>query len=98
MDLHAVPPAAWGAMLYIILVPTALNYVLNSWAIRESGPSLAAAYITLQPLAATAMAALWLGERPGPREGAGGLLILLGLVLVARAARRAAPGGTPPGP
>jgi len=86
----SVPPAAWAAVLYIILIPTALNYVLNSWAIRESGPTLAAAYITLQPLAAALLAALWLGERPGIREGAGAFLILSGLALVARAGRRAA--------
>ena len=91
MDALAVPTSAWAAVLYIILVPTALNYVLNSWAIRESGPSLAAAYITLQPLAAALLAAVWLGERPGIREGAGGCLILAGLALVARAARRPAP-------
>lgn len=88
LDYLPVPPLAWAAILYIVLVPTALNYVLNSWAIRESGPSLAAAYITLQPLAGALLAALWLGERPGAREAAGGLLILSGLVLVARAGRR----------
>ncbi|RMF85921.1 MAG: EamA family transporter [Nitrospirae bacterium] len=94
--LARLEPAAWGSPLwaglaYIALVPTALNYALNTWAVSRSTPSLVAAYTTLQPLAAATLAALFLGERPGWPHLAGGALIAAGLALVSRAQDGGAP-------
>lgn len=81
-DWAAVGGLTWAAMAFIILVPTALNYVLISYAIKHSSAALAATYTTLQPLAGTLMAALFLGEQAGWRQGAGFVLIVLGLAAV----------------
>ena len=77
-----VPPIGYAGMTYIILIPTILCYFLNTWAIKKSTPSLVATYITLQPVAATLLAAVFLGESLGLKEVAGFLLIVAGLYAV----------------
>ena len=90
----AMPAAAWWGIAYIILIPTAVNYVLNSWALRRSSPALVATYTTLQPVIAASLGFLFLHETPGLRELGGFALIASGLAFVAvAAARRAADAG-----
>ena len=88
LSITAVPALVWWGLLYIVLIPTALNYALNTWAVGRSSPSLAAAYIPLQPVAAGLLAALFLGESAGWREAMGFVLIVAGLFLVSRGMNR----------
>lgn len=74
-----VSAPVWWGIAYAALIPTALAYSLNTWAVRRSSPSLVASYITLQPLVAAALASIFLGEQLGWREGAGFVLIAAGL-------------------
>ncbi|HSM49762.1 MAG TPA: DMT family transporter [Thermoanaerobaculia bacterium] len=78
-----------AGILYIGLGPTAASFALNTWAVRRSSPSTAAAFTTLQPLLTAVLAAIWLAERPRPVQGVGFLLIVLGLVVAMRATLRA---------
>jgi drug/metabolite transporter (DMT)-like permease len=83
-DLAALRPAAvpgmtWLGVVYIILFPTVFAYAASTWAIRRSSSALVAAYSTLQPLVAAALAASFLGERFGWMEGIGLVLIVAGL-------------------
>lgn len=82
VDPRAVPAAVWWGLAYIVLIPTAVNYVLNAWALRRSSPALVAAYTTLQPVIAALLAIVFLGETPGVREIAGFLLIASGLATI----------------
>lgn len=75
-----LPAAAWLSIAYILLLPTLINYVLNVWAVKRSSSSLVAAYTTLQPVVATFLAVLLLGEMFGIREIAGFTLIVAGLI------------------
>jgi drug/metabolite transporter (DMT)-like permease len=90
--LAALDPAAltagtrW-AVAYVLLA-TLFAYMLNTWAVRRSSPTLVAAYTTLQPLFSASLAALFLGERMGANAALGFALIATGLWLVSR--RRAA--------
>lgn len=84
VDVAAVPAAAWWGVAYIVALPTVLAYSLNTWAVRRSSPAVVAAYTTLQPLFAAALAAAFLGERLGGREAAGFALIASGLWLAGR--------------
>ncbi|MCK6547149.1 DMT family transporter [Myxococcota bacterium] len=81
-DPALVPALTWAAVAYIVIVPTTLNYVLISFAIKHSSAAMAATYITLQPLVATLIAALLLGERAGWRQAVGFVSIVLGLAVV----------------
>ncbi len=84
IDVRATPGLVWVGVAYIVFLQTAANYALNTWAMRRSTPSLVASYNTLQPLSAAVLAAVFLGETVGWREGLGFALILGGLMLVAR--------------
>ena len=79
IPFSVVPASVWLLMGYIVLFPTTLNYLINTWALARSTPSLVAAYTTLQPLAAGLLAAIFLAERPGWPQLAGAVLIAAGL-------------------
>jgi drug/metabolite transporter (DMT)-like permease len=79
----------WAALAFIVLWPTLLNYALNTWAVRRSSPSLAASYVTSQPVIAALLAVPLLGESIGLRALVGFAAISGGL-LMAAGPRRAA--------
>jgi drug/metabolite transporter (DMT)-like permease len=83
-SVSTLPPTAWIGLTYIVLIPTAVNYALNSWALRRSSPALVAAYTCLQPVAAAALAIGFLGEELGAMQAIGFVLIASGLALVSR--------------
>jgi drug/metabolite transporter (DMT)-like permease len=82
------PAVVWWGLAYVVIVPSVLAYALNMWAVGRSSPSTAAAYVSLQPAVAGALAAIFLGERAGLREAAGFALIITGLILVSQGLRR----------
>jgi drug/metabolite transporter (DMT)-like permease len=82
LDYAAVPAGAWWGGAYIVALATIFAYSANTWAVRRSSPALVAAYSTLQPLVAAALAAAFLGERFGRVEAVGFALIAAGLWLV----------------
>ncbi len=88
LDPARVGTGAWLGVAYIILFPTVFAYAASTWAIRRSSPALVAAYSTLQPLVASALAAAFLGERFGWAEGIGFALIVAGLWQVSRPVSR----------
>ena len=85
-DFSVIPQMAWIGLAYIVLLPTLINYVVNTRAVHRSTSSLVAAYTTLQPVVATVLAMLLLDERFGMRELAGFTLIIAGLLWISRRA------------
>lgn len=79
LDYAAVPAGVWWGIAYIVALATVFAYAANTWAVRRSSPALVAAFSTLQPLVAAALAATFLGERFGWVEGIGFALIMGGL-------------------
>ncbi len=84
----AVPAGAWAGMAYIALIPTTVNYALNTWAIRRSSPALAATYTTLQPVVAALLGTVFLAERVGVQQLAGFALIVGGLAILGGGGQR----------
>jgi len=72
-------------------VPTALAYVLFARGLRELTPGEAATLTLAEPLTATALGILALGERPGAVAAAGAALVLAGLLALALPERKPAP-------
>jgi drug/metabolite transporter (DMT)-like permease len=95
LEPGAVSRGAWLGVAFILLFPTVLGYLIATWAVRRSSPTLVAAYTTLQPPLSSLLAAAFLGERFGVAEVLGFSLIAGGLWLVSRRRRRAAPTGGP---
>jgi drug/metabolite transporter (DMT)-like permease len=84
IDLRSVPLLVWIELAYIILIPTAITYYLNAWALARVPPSTVAVYIYLQPLIAFVVAPIILGEALGLRAIISTLLIFGGVFLVTR--------------
>lgn len=74
-----VPPLAWLCLAGVILLCTVIPYLLNSWAIARTCASHVAFYVFLQPLIATVLAIVVLGEVLTPKTVWAALLILGGL-------------------
>lgn len=84
----SVTATGWAAIAGVVLLSTVGAYALNAWALARTSPSTAAAFIYLQPLVASLLAAVVLGERPGPRTFVAAALIFAGLALTTAPARR----------
>lgn len=79
---------ALGLVAFIVLVPTAISYSLNAWALSRATPALVTIYVYVQPLVVTALAWVQLGQPPDGRALFAGLFILGGVTLVATAPRQ----------
>lgn len=76
----------WALLLYLGLIPTALGYSLFLQGIKHT-PATTASILTLaEPLTASLLAWVLLGERLGPSGLLGGLLLLLALGVLLRRA------------
>jgi drug/metabolite transporter (DMT)-like permease len=76
---RTVPPLAWACLAGVILFCTVLPYLLNSWALARTHASHVAFYVFLQPLIATVLAIIVLGERLTAKTAVAALFIFAGL-------------------
>jgi len=61
-DWSAISTRSWTALAVVIAGPTVIAYLLNAWALRHADSSLVAAYTYVQPVLATVLGAIFLGE------------------------------------
>ncbi len=82
----AVPAQVWGGVAAIVVLCTVLPYYWNSWALARTQASRVAFYVFLQPLIASGLAVVVLGEKFAARTAVAAALIFagLGISLVAR--------------
>jgi drug/metabolite transporter (DMT)-like permease len=83
----SVTATGWVSLGAIVLFSTAIPYFLNTWALARTDASRVAAYVFFQPLVASVLAILVLGERPGWTTAAAAALIFSGLAVSIRRAR-----------
>jgi drug/metabolite transporter (DMT)-like permease len=74
----------WIVLAYVVAFPTVIAYILWMEGIRTIGSGPTTSFMFLAPVFALLTAALLLGERPTPLQGAGGALMLCGVWLVNR--------------
>jgi drug/metabolite transporter (DMT)-like permease len=90
-DLIAeLPAAASGptlSVIYLGVFPAALAYVTWNYVFTRTTASAATSFMYLNPIVATFIALLWLGEVPTLLAGFGGLLALAGVIITARSVR-----------
>lgn len=79
----AYPPAGWGLLIYLGVVPTALAYWLYVEGLKHTPATTSSLIALLEPLTASALAALFFGERLEPAGWVGAALLLgaMGLLL-----------------
>jgi drug/metabolite transporter (DMT)-like permease len=81
-------PAALLPLAYLIVVGSLVGHSANLWLVRKAGPLFASSWSYVSPVIATAVGAAALGEGVSARSGAGALLTLFGVYVIARAERR----------
>jgi drug/metabolite transporter (DMT)-like permease len=84
-------PAAWGSILVLALLTSVVGYVAWYWALARGGIARVAGVQFTQPLFGLLLAAIVLGERPGPTTLVAGAAILAGMWMVQRASSTAVP-------
>jgi len=87
ISLSNVSWKVWIEVAYIIVLPTAITYYLNAWALARVPRSTVPVYIYLQPLIAFVVAPIVLGETLGARALISSLLIFVGVFIVTRSRR-----------
>ena len=80
-DWGAVSLDSWVILVYAVVGPVYLAYLLWNWAIRHRGIPRTVVYGFLVPVLGGAIAVLALDEPVGGAQVAGGLLVLAGLVV-----------------
>jgi DME family drug/metabolite transporter len=76
---------------YLVLGPMVVAYLAFSRALQKVRSSTVATLALLEPVVATALAVLFVGERLGPLALVGGVAVLLSLALVSRASSERTP-------
>jgi drug/metabolite transporter (DMT)-like permease len=80
----AVSCRGWLTLVIVILGPTTAAYLLNAWALRHAESSFVAIYTYVQPVLASALGAMFLGETIRGIVVIAALLIFAGVWLAGR--------------
>lgn len=84
-----VPAAQLWSVAYLGVGPTIVGYLLWNFALSRAPASKVSSFLYIQPLVASAIAWLWLGQVPSVLTAVGGLLAIGGVVLTVTASRPA---------
>ncbi|MDH3939344.1 MAG: DMT family transporter, partial [candidate division Zixibacteria bacterium] len=72
---------AWAAVVYMAVGLSLVVYVLWYWVLKYMEASRIAIFHNVQPVLATLIAALWLGEQLTGTFLVGGLIVLTGVLI-----------------
>jgi len=75
---------AWASLFYMAAFSSVLGYLLFYYALAHIAASRLSTFAYLQPLLATFLAMIFLGERPTPSFFSGGALVLAGVYVAER--------------
>jgi drug/metabolite transporter (DMT)-like permease len=76
---HTAP--VWALVTFIVVVGTMITFILLTGALRHIPATRASIVATLEPVLATVVAWLWLGESFGVAQLVGGAIVLAAIVL-----------------
>ena len=88
-----VSAAGWFAIVYMVVLPVYVAYMLWNWAIARRGVAAASTFSLLVPIVSGVLSAIVFAEGFGPAKLLGAALVLAGLV-IARTRRRTPDGTT----
>jgi drug/metabolite transporter (DMT)-like permease len=84
VDPAGLSPSLWIIAVYVVLGPTVLAYFLNYWALSRVESSHVALFVYLQPILASALSVVWLGEVITGRLIVSSALVFLGVLFATR--------------
>jgi drug/metabolite transporter (DMT)-like permease len=80
--LGSIGLGGWGAVIYMGVLASAVSYILYFWALRYMTPARLGAVSYLQPIGATLLGLVLLGEPITRRVAFGGLLVIAGVYAI----------------
>ena len=80
-DYSAVPLNSWWSVVYVSIGTAVICYILWYWVLKYMQASRIAVYHNLQPLLATSVGFVWLGEPVGTTFIIGGLIAISGVII-----------------
>jgi drug/metabolite transporter (DMT)-like permease len=89
-DWGAVSALGWLAIIYMVILPVYVAYMIWNWAIARRGAAAATSFSLLVPIASGALSAWLFGEQFGLLKLLGAALVLAGLAIVRTPARAGA--------
>jgi drug/metabolite transporter (DMT)-like permease len=81
---HSAP--LWALVAFVVVIGTMVTFSLLTAALRHLSATRASIVATLEPVVATVVAWVWLGETFGPAQLVGGAVVIAG-ILIAQSAR-----------
>ncbi|MGN8048101.1 DMT family transporter [Curtobacterium sp. 22159] len=80
-------PGVWAAAVYLGVLPSALGFVLWAYAVARMPVAASTSLLYLVPPVAVVIAWVWLAEVPNVQELLGGLIVIVGVAVVAQGDR-----------
>ena len=80
-DYQYINYQGWLSIVYMAVVVSIFGYVIWYWVLKYLEASQVAVLQNIQPVAATALAAVMLGEPITPNLIVGGIIVIAGVVL-----------------
>ena len=80
-NLSEYTAPVWALVGFIVVIGTMITFSLLTGALRHISATRASIVATLEPVVATVVAWLWLGETFGPMQLVGGAIVLAGIFL-----------------
>lgn len=84
------PPSEWGIFVLLAIVPTVFGHILFNWLLQYASATTVSMNILGEPVGASILAFLLLGEQLTILQWAGGVLVMGGLAVYLYAGRRKA--------
>lgn len=75
----AYPPREWGIFVLLAIIPTVFGHILFNWLLQYTSATTVSMNILGEPVGASILAYMLLGERLGSAQWIGGLIVLGGL-------------------
>ena len=85
--LLGYPAHEWALILGMAVGPGLLGHTLINWALEHVESSVVSVSLVAEPVGSTVLAALLFGEVPGALTLAGGVVVIAGILVTARAYR-----------
>jgi len=79
---EAVSGWSWAGIIYMVVLPVYVAYMLWNWAIARRGAAAATSFSLLVPILSGIFSALFFGEAFGPVKLLGAACVLAGLVII----------------
>ncbi len=81
-DFFSISPAGWWCITFLIIFSSVIVYYINNWALQRTSSSTVAVYIYVQPIIATLISTLMMGEDLRWQTVFASLLIFAGVFIV----------------